>query len=204
MLHTKTVDPHTLGIIQLLTQKDYMQPFLLVGGTALALQIGHRSSTDIDFFSNQPIDTSLLFTNLNNDFKVQERNAFRHALFLDIEGIKTDIVYQKCNIIEQPTIIDGVKMASLKDIAAMKLLAVTNRGRKRDFVDIFFLLKEFGLTEMLLFFKQKFENENYYLVIRSLTYFEDADMDTDLKYFFTDSWTSIKKTIIAEVKKIKF
>jgi len=183
MLHSKTVEPRTLGLIKSLCSKDYMQPYLLVGGTALALQIGHRSSTDIDFFTNKPHDTHQLLNNLKNDFIVQEKNAYRHALFTDIDGIKTDIVYQKCNIIDAPVIMNEIKMASLKEIAPMKLLALTNRGRKRDFIDIYFLMREFTLERMLLFFKEKFENDNFYLITRSLVYFEDADKDHDLKYF---------------------
>lgn len=204
MLHTKTVEPGTLGIIKKLCSKEYMQPYLLVGGTALALQIGHRSSTDIDFFINEPHDVNNLFISLNNDFDVKERNAYRHALFIDIEGVKTDIVYQKCNIIDKPVIIEGVKMGSLKELAPMKLLAITNRGRKRDFIDIYFLMKYFSLENMLHLFTEKFENPNHYLVTRSLTYFEDAEMDQDLKYYFDESWSFIKSYIIAEVKKIRF
>ncbi|MBS1640179.1 MAG: nucleotidyl transferase AbiEii/AbiGii toxin family protein [Bacteroidetes bacterium] len=204
MLHTKAVESRTLGVIQSLCNKDYMHPYLLVGGTALALQIGHRTSTDIDFFINHPHDTNQLLINLKNDFLINEKNAYRHALFVDVEGIKTDIVYQKCNIIDEPKIIDGVKMASLKEIAPMKLLALTNRGRKRDFIDIYFLMKEFTLERMLFFFKEKFENDNFYLITRSLIYFEDADKDHDLKYFFNETWNEIKKYIVHEVKEVGF
>ena len=202
MLQTKAVEPITLGLIKDLFNHDYIKPYLLVGGTALALQIGHRTSTDIDLFINTPHDTEYLLNALQQDYEVFVRNRFRHALFVDINGIKADIIFQKCHLIDSSVIIEGIKMASLKEIAAMKLLAVTNRGRKRDFIDLFFLLKEFPLIEMLLFFKEKFENDNYFLILRSLTYFEDAEEDEELKYFFTESWDEIKAQISEAVKTI--
>lgn len=202
MLHTKTVEPGTLGVIQELFAKQYMQPYLLVGGTALALQLGHRSSTDIDLFTNKKHDPEQLLELLNQDFDVFVRNTYKHALFVNINAVKADIVRQNCNIIDEPLVMDGVRMASLKEIAPMKLLAISNRGRKRDFIDLFFLLQHFSLEQMLLFYKEKFENDNFYLILRSLTYFVDADKDTDLKYYFKQKWGSIKKAIIKEATKI--
>ena len=203
MLHTKTVEPGTLDVIRALSAKEYMQPYLLVGGTSLALQIGHRSSTDIDFFTNEPHDTEQLLELLKQDFDVEVRNRYKHALFVNINTVKTDIVRQNANLIDKPVVIEGIRMASLKEIAPMKLLAITNRGRRRDFIDLYFLINEFSLEQMLHFFRQKFENENYYLILRSLTYFVDADEDSDLKYYFGFDWEHVKQTIVKEVRKIK-
>jgi len=203
MLHTETVEPGTLDVIRALFSKQYMQPYLLVGGTALALQLGHRSSTDIDLFTNKPHDTEQLLELLKQDFAVEVRNRYKNSLFVNINTVKTDIVRQNGNIIDNPIIIEGIRMASLKEMAPMKLLAITNRGRKRDFIDIYFLIQQFSLEKMLLFFKEKFENENYYLILRSLTYFIDADKDGDLKYYFPFNWKKIKKAIIEETSKIK-
>lgn len=203
MLHTKTVEPGTLDVIQALFKKNYMQPYILVGGTSLALQIGHRSSTDIDLFTNKPHDTEQLLELLKQDFDVELRNRYQHALFVNINGVKTDIVTQSCRLIDEPVYADGLRLASLKEIAPMKLLAITNRGRKRDFIDLYFLIQQFSLEKMFGFYKEKFETDNYYLILRSLTYFKDADMDGDLKYYFPYKWDNIKKAIVKETMKIK-
>lgn len=202
MLHTKTVKPGTLGIIRDLQEKHFMQNFLLVGGTALALQLGHRTSTDIDLFYNKSFDTALLRQEIENSFECEIRAVYKFALFLSIQGVKTDIVYQKSKILEPPLIYDNIRMASLKDLAAMKLMAITNRGKLRDFVDIYILLQQFKLQEMLEWWSEKFTNDNYVLVLRSLTYFEDAVEESELKWFFPFNWNTIKKSIISSVREI--
>ncbi len=200
MLYTKAVEPSTLGLIQKIQSKSYMQNFLLVGGTALALQLGHRTSTDIDLFYNISFDTELLRKELETDFECEIKSVYRFALFLQIEKVKTDIVYQKSKILNPIVLINGVRMASLQDLAAMKLMAITNRGKLRDFVDIYILLQQFNLNEMMWWWKEKFNNENYELVLRSLTYFEDAQEESNLKWFFAFDWEKIKNEIVTAVR----
>ncbi len=133
MLHTETVEPGTLDVIRALFARQYMQPYLLVGGTSLALQIGHRSSTDIDLFTNKPHDTEQLLELLKQDFDVEVRNRYKNSLFVNINSVKTDIVKQNANMIDEPLIVEGIRMASVKEIAPMKLLAITNRGEEKGF-----------------------------------------------------------------------
>ena len=180
-----------------------MQNFLLVGGTALALQLGHRTSTDIDLFYNISFDTALLRKEIETDFNCEIKSVYRFALFLLIEEVKTDIVFQKSKLLEPPVISSGIKMASLKDLTAMKLMAITNRGKLRDFVDIYILLQHFTLNEMLEWWAEKFSNDNYALVLRSLTYFEDAKEESELKWFFPFNWEKIKKQIAKAIKEVK-
>jgi predicted nucleotidyltransferase component of viral defense system len=180
-----------------------MQNFLLVGGTALALQMGHRTSTDIDLFWHQKFDTQTLRNEIENDFDCEIKSVYRFAVFSYIENIKVDIVFQKSNLLNDAVVVDGVKMASLNDLAAMKLMAITNRGKLRDFVDIYMLLQKFKLEEMLEMWSSKFENSNYELVVRSLTYFEDAIDEGNMKWFFPFNWKKIQGTLIREVRKIK-
>ncbi len=203
MLQAKTVEPDTLVLIKKLQSKPYMQNFLLVGGTALALQLGHRTSTDIDLFYHQKFDTSLLRSEIENDFDCEVKTVYRFALFIYVEKIKTDIVFQRSNMLKEPLVIDGIKMASLDDLAAMKLMAITNRGKLRDFVDIFILLQKFSLDEMVEMWAKKFESDNYQLVLRSLTYFADAIDEGNLKWFFPFNWKKIQVTIKNAVKNTK-
>ncbi len=202
MLQRKTVEPHTLSLIQSLQQKDYLQSFLLVGGTALALQIGHRTSTDIDLFTNERFDVPDLLTSLQLDYEIAINQQMRHALLANIENIKTDFVFQPSQLIGNPVIEENVRMASLLEIAAMKIGAITARGKKRDFIDIFCLLDYYSMNEMLDAFLLKYKSAKAELAIRSLFYFEDAENDTDPKCFFSYDWSTIKQRVKTESSKL--
>ena len=92
-------------------------------------------------------------------------------------------------------------MADLEDISAMKLAAITGIGSKNDFIDIYFLLKEFSLQEMLSFYEEKYSDGALFLVLRSLTYFIGADKDADPKMLNEVSWSKIKETIILTINE---
>ncbi len=202
MLQRKTVEPDTLPLIYDLQSKRYTSDFLLVGGTALALQIGHRTSTDIDLFSIERFDVESLLIQLQGDFEISIRSRMTHALLIDINHIKTDFVFQPYIMIEAVEEIEGVRMASKLEIAAMKIGAITSRGRKRDFVDLYCLMNYFPLPEIINAFVKKYPTATPELAIRSLFYFEDANDDLEPKCFFDYNWNDIKEKIRQEAKKL--
>lgn len=202
MLQRETVEPHTLSLIYDLQSKPYTENFLLVGGTALALQLGHRTSSDIDLFTQIRFDVESLLLQIQSDFKISIRSRMPHALLLDIETVKTDLVFQPSILIESPIILEGIKMASLLEIAAMKIGAITARGRKRDFIDLFCLLEKYSLKEILSAFLRKYPEATMELAMRSLFYFEDANDDLEPRCFFSYDWSSIKDKIRKEAQKV--
>ncbi len=202
MLQRNTVEPHTLSLIYELQSRQYTKDFLLVGGTALSLQIGHRTSTDIDLFTVLRFDVESLLLQIQNDFKISIRSRMSHALLVDINHIKTDFVFQPSLMIEPVEEIEGVRMASKLEIAAMKIGAVTARGRKRDFVDLYCLLNYFSLTEMINAFVKKYPSATPELAIRSLFYFEDANDDLEPRCFFDYNWNKVKDKIKLEAQKL--
>ena len=202
MLHRKAVEPHTLSLILSLQTKPYTRDFLLVGGTALALQLGHRTSTDVDLFTNKRFDVPQLLGFLRNDFSIQVRNQMNHALLLNINSIKTDFVFQPSDLLSTPVEVENVRMASLIEIGAMKIGAITARGRRRDFIDLYCLMEHFKLPELLDAFLKKYKDATLELAIRSLFYFEDADNDLEPKCFFDYSWDKIKSKIKKEASKL--
>ncbi len=202
MLHTETVEPNTLSLIRSLQSKPYTTGFLLVGGTALALQIGHRTSVDIDFFSNKRFDVESLLIQLQEDFSVRIRDRMPHAIFLEIQKVKTDFVFQPSELIDSSIALDQIVMASPLEIAAMKIGAITARGRKRDFVDLYCLLKQFALPTILSAFLKKYPTATMELAVRSLFYFEDADQDPEPKCFFDYDWTRVKAAIKTEAARV--
>jgi len=173
--------------------------FNLAGGTSMALQVGHRESVDLDLFGNRPFEAEEILEAVSvcGDVKILHRT--KNILILNIEEVKVDVVNYKYELLKGPLVVDQIRLISLEDIGAMKLAAITGRGKKRDFFDLYFLLQKFSLNELLHFYKDKYPDGNEWLVARSLTYFEDADNDLDLKPFQKTSWNGIKKYIEKEV-----
>ena len=126
----------------------------------------------------------------------------KNILILNINGVKVDFVNYKYPLVQELKREAGIRLLNLPDIAAMKLGAITGRGRKRDFIDLYFLLQQYSLRTLLDFYNQKYSDGAEFLVARSLTYFEDANADEDLHLFLKADWTTVKKTITQEVNKL--
>lgn len=121
--------------------------------------------------------------------------------FLIVDGIKIDIVNYNYPWIDEPVIEDGIRLAGIRDIAAMKLSAITNRGTKKDFIDYYFLLQSYSLDELISFYRQKYSDAQLFTSIKSLTYFEDAETDPMPKMLVPIRWEDVKANIIAAVKQ---
>lgn len=176
--------------------------FNLVGGTSLALQIGHRISVDLDLFGNRPFEAHEILDLMHPLGTVKALSQSKHILILNINGIKVDFVNYRYPLLQDVLLVDNLRLVSLKDIAAMKLAAIVGRGRKRDFTDIFFLLKHFSLSNLMGFYNAKYADGNEMIVVRSLTYFSDADSDEDISLLKKAEWQTVKKTILKEVNKL--
>ena len=180
------------------------QGFYMAGGTALALQIGHRTSLDFDFYINKKFDSAKLYQELRKRFeKVILLQKAEDTLIVKLNEVAASFFYYSYPMVFPPAEINGLRIASKQDIAAMKIIAVSDRGTRRDFVDVYFLMKEFSLENIFSFVKQKYPEFNIYVGLRGLTYFADADKKQQRKlYLFgTASWPKIKEFLIEEVKK---
>ncbi|MEI6823655.1 MAG: nucleotidyl transferase AbiEii/AbiGii toxin family protein [Bacteroidota bacterium] len=202
MLQYTTVLPATLELLKVLMQKKCLANFNLVGGTSLALQIGHRLSIDIDLFTINDFDTSEIVLELKEDLHFDIVQQKPNTLTLNIEYpinsnqfIKVDILKYPYPLINDIIKIDGIRLLSIEDIIPMKLSAISNRGAKKDFYDIYFLLDKYSLKEMLELFSKKFPNINHFHLIKSLTYFNTADEDANPKVFKKLSWEQVKARI---------
>ena len=158
--------------------------FYLAGGTALALQIEHRTSLDFDFYTKKKFDSQKLREEFDKRFKtVQEIYIAEDTLGLNVEGIGVSFFRYSYPLIRPCQEIERILLASVEDIAVMKILAISQRGRKRDFIDIYFLIKEFSLRQIVEFIKEKYPMFNIYLGLQGLTYFKDADEDPEKTRF---------------------
>ena len=176
-----------------------LEHFYLVGGTALALQIGHRISVDLDFFCDHAHDQEAILQQL----PIPHTEFARSNVFLGcyVQGVKCDFVKYLFPLIEPLIVESGIRMANPLEIAAMKLWAITRRGSKKDFIDLYFLLKKMSLQEMLTFFSQKFPTIEPFMVVRSLTWFEDAEEDFDPEMLLSVTWPAVKREIKHTVEK---
>lgn len=195
MLQTQTIQPELLELLKKIMSSSIFNGFNLVGGTSLALQIGHRFSVDIDMFGIAEIDEFEFVDELSNFGKVIVIKKSKNVLILSVNGIKVDFVNYKYPLIEEITIVENIRLASDKDIAAMKLNAIAGRGSRKDFIDLHFLLQKYSLKEMIYFYNNKYADGSEFMVLKSLTYFEDAESEEIPILFQKLDWNDIKVSI---------
>lgn len=177
-----------------------LEGFNLAGGTSLALQIGHWLSVDLDLFGVRPFEKDEILDLAGGLGTVRLMHATKNILVLDINGVKVDFVNYKYPLLREVHQESDIRLVSLPDIGAMKLAAITGRGRKRDFTDLFFLMKQFTLSELLAFYNQKYPYGSEFLIARSLTYFDDADQDESPVLLKNADWLTVKKTSKTKLK----
>ena len=201
MLHYQTIESQTLELLNKLMQVEEFKALRLVGGTSLALQIGHRQSIDLDLFGKLEVDEIELSEILHKIGSTTLLKKTKNITIYLIDGIKVDIVNYPYKWLDEISTEDNIRLAGTRDIAAMKLAAITGRGTKKDFIDLFFLLQLYKLEEMLGFYNIKYYDASEILVLKSLAYFDDADAEEDLKMLKIINWTKVKDVITKHLKQ---
>jgi hypothetical protein len=204
MLHTETIESNTLELLNELMQKPYLQKFILFGGTSLALQIGHRPAMDLHLYCNEDFNTNEIKEQLINDFSSLHIDSERQNILISkINNIKVDFIRYKYNF-DFPVIDkNNLRLANIKDIAPMKLDAISARGKKKDFFDLYFLLKKFTLPELLELYQKKYKHTSIFHVVKSISYFDDAEHNPDPIIFDKKiTWEKVKLLIIKEIRKL--
>ena len=195
MLQINTVTVAALKLLKKLMVHKSLKEFSLAGGTGLALRIGRRISDDLDLFSLNDFSEEQILQDLKSDFNIQLNNISRNTLNLQIDDIKVDILSYKYPLLEKIEIIENIRFLSIKDIAAMKLSAISSRGCKKDFYDLYFILKDYTLNELLEFYKIKFKTDQFYHILKSLVFFDDAELEPDPLLLDKDiTWEFVKTT----------
>ncbi|MDD3711642.1 MAG: nucleotidyl transferase AbiEii/AbiGii toxin family protein [Patescibacteria group bacterium] len=199
------LDKKRLEIIPLLN--FFKSDFYLAGGTGLALQLGHRDSVDFDYFSSQDIDTKKLFTTVKEVFKghkiikvQEEKNTL--TVFID-NNIKLSFFTYKYKLLEKLINEPYFKIASIIDIACMKLAAIVSRATNKDYIDLYFILKEKSLRDILGKLNRKIPELDINLVLKSLVYFEDINKEKiKFKNNKNIDWQTIEVFLKKEIKNI--
>ena len=201
MLYYRTIDTKTLELLKEIQKVNLFKKLRLVGGTSLALQIGHRISVDLDFFGELAADRIGILNALNKIGEVKTLQYTDNINIFTINGVKVDIVNYPYPWINTIITEDDLCLADIKDISAMKLAAITGRGSKKDFVDLYFLLKQYTLDQLLEFYKQKYQDGSVFLVLKSLAYFADADNEPMPKMLEDLCWETVKEEIAKILKE---
>jgi hypothetical protein len=199
MLHTEAIESGTLSLLKKLMKLPSLHSFSLVGGTALAMRYGHRSSVDLDLFCHDEFDNSIITNELRQkfgphfDFESGHRNL---GIFCYLDKIKVDIVYYPHPLVGPVEIINQIRFYSDADIAAMKIQAILGRGKKKDFWDLYELLQQYPLQQIIDWHKQKYPSQMLAISIpNAITYFVDADASETPVNFKNQTWEGIKKGI---------
>ena len=203
MLSYDTIEPHTLELLRSFMRQEVFASLRLVGGTSLALQYGHRQSVDLDLFGPTQFDSFEIRQILSQigELTVIKETSNIKIYFLD--GIKVDFVNYTYPWIDNAVEEDGIRLASDKDIAAMKINAIEGRGSKKDFIDLYFLLKHYTLQEILDFYSRKYTENSVFRAILSLSYFDDADAQMMPVMFTDNTWEEIKACLADAVRKFE-
>ena len=193
----------TQASLAVLSKLAEIQQSYLAGGTALALQFGHRESDDLDFFTQHEFEPQVLvefFQRQMADFKL-ERTAWGTILGY-IGKVKFSLFYLKYPLLRETHEWQGIRIADVVDIAAMKIAALSDRSTKRDFTDLFFLLKQFSLDEMFNFYDQKYgiwEQQQFH-ILRALVYFDEAELGDMPRMLKEVEWKQIREKVSQSVQ----
>lgn len=194
-MFANTLSPDTLRGIKLIGGNKWVDFAYLAGGTALALRLGHRQSFDLDFFTQESFNEQVILRQLEQTAQFKSKTIAPKTVIGDFCNISFSLFYYEYSVLDKTDDFEGIKIASLKDIAAMKLHAVEDRGSKRDFVDLFFLTKYFNLEEIADYYDQKYHclEEHKIFISKGLGYFEDAESETMRPMLAPYDWTEIKR-----------
>jgi len=201
--HSDVLPENQLKLFERLSNESFINDFYLAGGTGLALQIGHRRSIDFDFFIQADFDTSAIIGKLTNIGSYKRDNEEKNTINGSLDEIKISFFSYRYNIIDDFRSFNKIRFAGLKDIAAMKLEAIAGRGSKKDFIDLFFLLKRFTLYEIFEFHTIKYGPglSNRYHLLKSLVYFTDADQEAMPVMINQINWDDVKSRITSLVRQ---
>ncbi len=203
MLHTEAVEPGTFSILKMLMELPSLKQFSLVGGTTLALRYGHRTSEDIDLFSHEKFNHQQIISELEDIFKqrfVYKQENTQFGIFCFIDNVKVDIVHFPHLPIAAIEEENKLRMYSNADIAAMKIQAILGRAKKKDFWDLYELLQNYSLQQMIDWHRQKYPSQMLAISIpHAISYFSDADESETPVSFKNQTWEQIKKGISGKV-----
>lgn len=200
-MHERTLSVHAQKILAQLGSSHVVSQMYLVGGTALALQVGHRTSQDFDFCVKGNVLAENIARALGSvGTLTMDLLEPPHTLLGIFEGVKISVFRYDYELLEPFVYYQSVALASVKDIAAMKLSAICGRATKRDYVDLCVLAKQYTFEELIAWYDRKYGvlSNNIYTIIKALGYFDDAETDDMPEMLIPVAWEQVKSFLLAE------
>lgn len=200
----KVISQNTDNCLEALKKGGLVDNFYLAGGTALAMQLLHRASLDLDFFSQEKINTKSLLLRLKElgGFSLEKEDwQTIHGI---LKNTKISFFYYPYPLLYRLKKLNGLAVADIRDIVCMKIDAISGRGSKKDFIDLYFICKQYSLAYLLKLYKKKYREieVNMTHILKSLCYFQDAK-NSPMPLMLSDcSWQTVEKFFQEEIKKI--
>jgi len=198
----------TQKALDLLSKQDWIgkNDWYLAGGTALTLQFDHRTSVDLDFFTQRKdFDAEFISTALF-PYKWVITRTDKGTLYGELGGTKISFISYPYFVPKQPFITHGnIPILDARDIAVMKIIAISQRGKKRDFFDLYwYVTHREPLIDIINRVAVQYPNleHNYHHIIKSLIFFEEADEDPDPQIFFDATWEKVKQYFLKIVPEV--
>lgn len=205
-MHSETLAPDTERVLRTLAGSPLLADFYLAGGTALALQFGHRLSVDLDFFSQKDFTLADAKKALVSLGAYTLENEEPGTLDGELDGVKLTLLRYEYPLLFPFVDFGGVRLADPRDIACMKLDAISSRGSKKDFIDLFVILEKYQLRDIFDLFDKKYAGIAYNRLhlLKSLSYFADAEEEPMPRMLRELSWETVMETIANEARKVLF
>ena len=202
--HREVVDAGVERTLRILYNVPILTSFYLAGGTGLALRLGHRRSVDLDFFLGEDFNEDYVLQKLQHleGFAIIAKEP--GTIYANIRKTKVSFIAYAYPILFPLQPFLGVNVADSRDVGCMKISAIASRGTKRDFVDLYRLAQEYGLKKLLGWFTRKFSQTNYSMphILKSLSYFEEAELDPMPHMLMSLSWKEVKQFFAREAPRL--
>lgn len=193
------------NLLERLGSQPFLQDFYMAGGTAAALHLGHRISVDIDLFTRRDFETAQILQSLRSIAEVEVVKEAGGTLIVNLEGVKVAFFLYDYPLIEPFQEYLGIRVAGPIDIGLMKITAISQRGSRRDFIDLYFICRKVKpLPDLLFLMEQKYSGVNYSVphLLRSLVYFHDAEKEPMPRLLQPLPWPNVKRYFENQAKKL--
>ena len=204
-MHPRVLSPKAWETVRSLSRGGWLDPWILAGGTGLALHLGHRYSEDLDLFGTEPFDPAGLAETVSTLGRVRVQQISADTLHLELNGLRISFLRAQTPFLFAGTPYKGLTVADPQDIAVMKVIAIGGRGSRKDFVDLFFYLNSGRTLEgVFSLLSQRFQDVDFntYHLLKSLVYFEDAEEEPMPQMIRSAEWGSVREFLIAEVRRL--
>ncbi|MEA3428202.1 MAG: nucleotidyl transferase AbiEii/AbiGii toxin family protein [Thermodesulfobacteriota bacterium] len=204
-MFSETISPDTNRLIEKIKNRTWLSSYYLAGGTALALHLGHRTSIDLDFFTESEVEEMTMVDHLRTAGNLRLDQIGKGTIVGNLDSVRISFFKYPYRLLDPLIEWNGLNVASVRDIALMKMVAISQRGSIKDFIDLFFVAREFKPVDALipeLSIKYVGVQFNTNHILRSLCYFEDAEKEPMPNMLTACDWQEVKEYFINEVKRL--